>query len=232
VPRPTVRIDGAEPDFYLILFDRATAAQQAVADSLRRLAEAARVDSTARALEAAEMAGTIRWHAVAAHEQGEFIASYREVYWHAINTATPLDTVDTPELRARLGALFGAPTRNAAAAEQEGYAGSEYVQFEYWLVADGEIPILVLDLNGPFGRGLLVAGDEGHLRQLARLKADLARRILDAGPPAPYADYYQSLDHGGWFRTGFDGETYFTNPVRTPRWAQQTHEGLRWRIYR
>ncbi len=212
------------PDRILSAFDLAVATERARADSVVR----ARADSVARAARF----GPIDWYPVAAHEQGEFLQAYREVFWMAVNSPAPTDSVATPELRARLGALFGAPTRNAAAAEQEGYAGSEYVQFEYWLVVNDSIPLLVMDTNGPFGRGLLVAGDDRYERVLPAIKADLAAQLQAAHPPAPYADYYRSREPDGWYRTGYDGLTYFTQEVRTPRWARRQREGVRWRIYR
>lgn len=222
-PRPPAPVP-VPLDFYLVSFEASLAAARAQADSLAR----ARADSAAAAVQL----GPIRWRAVAAHEQGGFLAAYREVFWGAVNAPSAMDTVATPELRARLATLFGAPTRNAAAAEQEGYAGSEHVQFEYWLVANDSIPILVLDVDGPFGRGLLVAGDD-HFRQvLPALKDDLAARVIAAGPPAAYADYYHSQDRRAWYRTGYDGRVYFTEEVRQPRWAREARPGLRWRIYR
>jgi hypothetical protein len=216
VPRPHDRV--------LAGFEAAIAMQRAHADSVAR----ARADSVARSVRL----GPISWFAIAAHEQGEFLERYREVYWMVVDAPAASDSVSTPELRGRLARLAGAPTRNAAAAEQEGYAGSEYVQFEYWLVANDSIPLLVMDVNGPFGRGMLVAGDDRYQRWLPALKADLAARVLAADPPAPYADYYHSRDRDAWFRTGFDGLNYFTEEVRTPRWARRPREGVRWRIYR
>jgi hypothetical protein len=216
VPRPA--------DRWLAAYEAAIAAQRAVADSVAR----AVADSVARA---ARM-GPIDWHVVAAHEQGIFLDRYKEVFWMTINTPAGSDSIATPELRARLAALFGAPTRNAAAAEQEGYAGSEHVQFEYWLVANDSIPLLVMDTDGPFGRGLLIASDDRYQRSHAALKADLSARILAAGPPAAYADYYHARDPDAWFRTGYDGLAYFTAEVRPPRWARRPREGVRWRIYR
>ena len=212
------------PDRFLSAFELAVATQRARADSVLR----ARADSVARAARF----GPIDWYPVAAHEQGEFLQAYREVFWMAVNSPAPTDSVATPELRARLAALFGAPTRNAAAAEQEGYAGSEYVQFEYWLVVNDSIPLLVMDTNGPFGNGLLVAGDDRYERVLPAIKADLAAQLIAADPPAPYADYYRSREPDAWYRTGYDGLTYFTQEVRTPRWARRAREGVRWRIYR
>src|SRR5690606_296284 len=126
-------------------------------------------------------------------EQGPFIGEYGEVFWVAAPRLAALDTVATPRLRALLNGAFGAPTRNAAAAEQEGYAGSEHVQFEYWFAVNDSIPLLVLDRDGPFGRGLIVAGDEAHRRLLPLLAADLAARLARARP-TPYADYYHAQE--------------------------------------
>jgi hypothetical protein len=137
----------------------------------------------------------------------------------------------TLELRARLTQLFGTPTRNAAAAAQERYAGSEFVQFEYWLVVNDSIPLLVLDVAGPFGRGLLVAGDETQTEHVAHVRADLYARLLEAPPTVPFVDYYHDYERKQWFKAGFDGAAFFTEPIRTPRWARN-FVGEKWRIHR
>ncbi|HYE96538.1 MAG TPA: hypothetical protein VD962_10045 [Rubricoccaceae bacterium] len=223
-PRPF--IPHATTDPYLLRYEALVAARHAAyADSVAR----ARADSLA---EAARLT-TIRWHLTPADDQGGFLERYREVFWQAAFSQAPMDSVSTPVLRARLGTLFGAPTRNAAAAEQEGYAGSEFVQFEYWLVANDTIPVLVLDIDGPFGRGLLIAGDEDQAALMPALKADLSARLLADGLRAtPFADYYQSSEREQWYRTGFDGTQYFVTEVRPPRWARQRREGQKWIIHR
>ena len=213
---------------YLLWHDRAVARQQAILDSLAAEREQRLADSLAQVPITLDIR---RWDKTDADEQGSFLTQYREAFWTSINTPTALDTVATPELRARLNDLFGAPTRNAAAAEQEGYAGSEYVQFEYWLVVNDTIPLLVLDRDGPFGHGLLIAGDEPHRRVLALVKQDLTERLLRARPTA-YVDYDHARERDQWYRTGYDGAEYFVRESRRPRGLSRRTRNDRWRIFR
>ena len=210
---------------YRLWAERNLARRKAIADS--QAAEEERAAGLAHALGAEP----IRWRKYAAEDQGEFLDRYREVFWQSIGTPNPRDTLATPEFRARLNGLFGAPTRNAAALEQEEYAGSEFVQFEYWLIANDSIPLLVLDIDGPFGRGLLLAADEAYADDFAALKADLFERTFES-EPTPYADYYHSRERGQWYRTGFDGTEYFVRDVRRPRWAAGRSRDEKWRIFR
>ncbi len=223
VPRPHIWM--GELNSYWLWFDHNMARRAAHADSLR--AAEAQVIAAAQALGM----NPIQWRKFAAEEQGVFLEHYKEVFWRAIGTPHPSDTLATSHFRARLNNVFGAPTRNAAAMEQEGYAGSDYVQFEYWLIANDSIPVLVLDLDGPFGRGLLIASDEAFIDDFPVLKDDLIERILDSSP-VPFADYYNSLERDQWYRTGFDGTEYFVRETRRPRWANRRSREEKWRIFR
>jgi hypothetical protein len=151
-PRGPARL--GENTLYRLLHDRVLARRRVVADSTAEAARLAREDSLARL---PATLPTIRWEKVEPDDQEPFLNAYRETFWYAAPRQAALDSIATPRWRALLNGLFGAPTRNAAAAEQEGYAGSEYVQFEYWFVVNDSIPVLVLDRDGPFGHGLLVA---------------------------------------------------------------------------
>ena len=210
---------------YRLWAERNLARRKAIADS--QAAEEERAAARANALGAEP----IRWRKIAAEDQGEFLDRYREVFWQSIGTPNPQDTLATSHFRARLNGLFGAPTRNAAAMEQEEYAGSEFVQFEYWLIANDSIPILVLDIDGPFGRGLLVAADEAYTDDYAAIKDDLFEKMFKS-EPTPYADYYHSRERSQWYRTGFDGTEYFIREVRRPRWAARRSRDEKWRIFR
>ncbi|MFN3597760.1 MAG: hypothetical protein ACK41D_10875 [Rubricoccaceae bacterium] len=213
-----------EPDPFMVRHDAAVARRAFLRDSLAQ-AERDRLARLAPPV--------LEWVRVPADRQYSFLSRFGETFWRVASTyeALPMDTRPTLELRGRLTAVFGAPTRNAAAAAQERYSGSEHVQFEYWLVVNDSIPLLVLDTDGPFGRGLLVAGDERHEHLLPQLKAALSEKLLDVRAPLPYVDYYHSFEQRQWFRAGFDGEQYFTVPVRTPAWARN-FAGERWMIHR
>ncbi|MEM6328537.1 MAG: hypothetical protein AAF791_15585 [Bacteroidota bacterium] len=229
VPPPVVRGLHVYPqtDPLLLAFDARDARRAFVADSTAR----AVADRLARL--GAEADTLVAWHKVRPEAQGGFLASYRETLWQALSSVAPtrMDTMRTLELRSRLTQRFGTPTRNAAAARQERYAGAETVQFEYWFVANDSIPVLVLDTHGPFGRGLLIASDEQYRADFPRLKADFARRVLSAPPTVEFLDYYRHPETEQWYKTGFDGTVFFTEAVRRPRWARN-FGGDKWKIHR
>gem|GEM_PF-1130114 len=224
-PHPTRRLGTPDPYVQAILDRRA--ARAALADSL---AQAARADSLA-ALPAPVL--TFRWDKTAPDAQGAFLARYRETFWRSSDPSAGnvIDTTRTTALRGRLQAVFGDPTRNADALRQVGYAGSETVQFEYWFVVNDSIPVLVMDIDGPFGRGLLLAGDETDAAVLPHLKADLAVRLADAVGPDPWVDYYRSYERNQWYRTGYNGATLFTVEIRPPAWSRRARVD-RWNIHR
>ncbi|HIG73170.1 MAG TPA: hypothetical protein EYQ24_00915 [Bacteroidetes bacterium] len=216
-----------QTDWALLRLDAREARRQFVTDSLAQ----ARADSLTAALAAADT--VIHWRKVAPQAQAGFLADYRETFWRALSGygASPIDTMETLQLRGRMTQFFGTPTRNAAAARQERYAGSEYVQFEYWLVANDSIPVLVLDTHGPFGRGLLIASDEAYADQFVRLKRNLAQTLLRLPPTVEFVDYYHDPERKQWFKTGFDGTAFFTEQIRRPRWARN-FGGDKWLIHR
>ena len=225
-PRPPVEAE-SRPDPYVAAFRAVEAARQAVRDSLVA-AEEARADSL---ILAARLA-SLHWDKVEPDAQGVFLEQYREAYWQAAQPVRglALDTVGTHTLRGQLQAAFGGPTRNADAQRRYGYGGSEFIQFEYWFVVNDSIPVLALDIDGPFGRGLLIASDEPHAALLPRLKADLSAR-LDGRRPDPWVDYYHAYERRTWYRTGFNGTEGFTIDVRAPRWSGR-EDAERWVIHR
>lgn len=221
-PKPVVRLGTPDP-YSRVVLDRRAREQE-----LRDRAARARADSLAQIVRLDE----IDWDRVPARSQGPFIERFRETYWiSASPRGLPIDTVETRDLRGRLQYLFGKPTRNADALRQENYSGSEYVQFEYWFVVNDSIPALILDIDGPFGRGLVLAGSEEHERILPLLKTDLSERLMRAPGPDPYVDYYHAFDRGSWYRTGYNGVDFFTVGIRAPRWSFSSRP-QRWVIHR
>jgi hypothetical protein len=120
----------------------------------------------------------------------------------------------TRRLRARLQGHYGDPTRTVVDADTlEGRPASEYVQFEYWFVANDSIPLKVVDPGGPFDRGLVFSAPARYRERLAELRADFFAPLIAARLRAPYVDYYYDTASGTWYRTGFDGRRFFTEPV-------------------
>lgn len=176
----------------------------------------------------------IAWDKVPATGQEAFLDRFREALWTNEGMAfrTALDTTATPELRARLNDRFGAPTRTAVARGVEGFEGSLDVQFEYWFVVNDSIPFVALDVDGPFGKGLVLAGDLAHEAVLGALKHDLTETLMARHRLMPYVDYYRHREREQWFRTGYDGERYFVVAIERPRWARRRSGTGRWYLFR
>ena len=225
-PRPLSLGGAGDPHLaaYAVARDR----RQAAADRVLRRHEA-RADS---AILAARLA-TLRWEKVRPADQGPFLEQYREAFWTSAPTGgrAPIDTTSTAVLRGKLQAAFGDPTRNGDAQKRYGYGGSDRVQFEYWFAVNDTIPVIVLDLDGPFGRGLMIAADETQAALLPALKADLAARLARERTADPWLDYYHSFERGAWYRTGYNGAERYTVEVRPPRWGGAA-AGDRWIIHR
>ena len=224
--RPPVEL--GTPDEHTLAYRAVIAAQTAEREAFLA-AEAAKADSLIRV---ARMA-SFTWQRVPPDGQGAFLEQYREAFWRAAQPQRGLaiDSLSTQILRGRLQAAFGRPTRNADAQQRYGYGGSEYIQFEYWFVVNDSIPVLALDLDGPFGRGLVLASDEPHADVLPRLKSDLSDRLAAIEHPDPWLDYYHAYERQAWYRTGYNGTEHFTIEVRAPSWSGRG-DTERWIIHR
>ena len=124
---------------------------------------------------------------------------------------TFLDTTRTPVLRARLEGRFGAPTQTLADAPLNDPPTGR-AQFEYWFVVNDSIPVQVTDGRGPKGRGLIVAAERAYREQLRALRDTLLAPLRREGS-APHVDYYYDERRERWYRTGFDGRSFFLTPI-------------------
>lgn len=152
-------------------------------------------------------------------ERPWFEKEFGRVAWAYIgaNRITPLDTMFTTQLRARLQGVFGDPTRTLAEESlEERKQRDEFIQFEYWFVLNDSIPLKVMDVNGPLERGLVVVTDSRHRELLPELKrVFLEAELLNARPVA-YVDYYYVKEYDAWFRTGYRNGRFFTDRISKP----------------
>ena len=130
--------------------------------------------------------------------------------------ATRLDTMLTHELRARLQGTFGDPTQTIADYRRLEAEAEAPAQFEYWFMLNGSIPFRVMDVNGPFERGLVVATEREYRDRLSAMRQSFLKRILDPEAAAPFADYYFEPITDTWFLTGYDGSGYILEPIDPP----------------
>lgn len=122
-----------------------------------------------------------------------------------------LDTTRTSDLRARLQDEFGAPTQTLADRPLT-KSPTEPSQFEYWFVVNDSIPVQIMDPDGPTGRGLIVAVARSHRDQLRVLRDALLAPLRHADR-APHVDYYYNVRRERWYRTGFDGQSFFLEQI-------------------
>lgn len=163
------------------------------------------------------------WRLIRKLERGWFEKQFKDTPWAYVgsNRLTPLDTMYTRELRARMEARFGAPTQTLTELDvSQDIRKEEYIQFEYWFVLNDTIPLIVMDVNGPFERGLVVAGDGEHREILADIKFAFLNELTQASELAPYVDYYYHVEQRAWYRTGYDGASFFARRIARPNLAR------------
>ncbi len=164
-----------------------------------------------------------RWKLIQRNEWITYARQFDAVKWAYLgnNYFTAVDTTFTQEVRARMQARFGAPTKTLAELDfSRNLRMDEYIQFEYWFILNDSIPMIVMDVNGPFDRGVVVACDHRYREALLDLRQSFLTPMMEEGRLAPYVDYYFYYRRRRWYRTGFDGQHFFTDPIGQPNLAR------------
>lgn len=147
-------------------------------------------------------------------ERGWFQERFAGTRWSFLGAGrymTPADTTMTRVLRAKLQAHFGNPTQVLADFNLR-KPRDEYVQFEYWLVVNDSIPVKITDANGALDRGLIVATSAAYREHLFDLRQAILAPVVEAELDS-YVDYYFETETRRWYRTGYDGQSYFLDPI-------------------
>ncbi len=159
------------------------------------------------------------WQLVKRIERRQYAAQFDRVKWAYMgnNYITPIDTTHTRIIRAYMQARFGSPTKTLVELDfSRNLRREEYIQFEYWFILNDSIPMIVMDANGPFDRGVVVACDHRYRSILYNLRQSFLGALMRKEEPAPYVDYYYNYPARRWYRTGFDGRQFFTDPIGQP----------------
>ncbi len=165
----------------------------------------------------------ITWKVIKRIERYQYKPKFDAVKWAYLgnNYFTPLDTVETKEIRARMQSRFGPPTKTLVELDySRQIRQEEYIQFEYWFILNDSIPIIVMDVNGPYERGIVVAGDQRYRHILYAMRQSFLVKMMWEEPLAPYVDYYYNFVTRRWYRTGYDGQQFFTDPIGQPNLAR------------
>lgn len=128
-----------------------------------------------------------------------------------------IDRRETNEVRARLQALFGEPTKTIEdLVGGENFRPGEAIQFEYWFTVDDSIPLMVLDVDGPFGQGLVYGGASRYIDLMPQIKRTFSQKLMEIENPAEYSDYFYSPERDQWFLVSYENGNYSTQEIESP----------------
>lgn len=144
-------------------------------------------------------------------ERAEFQDRFNDINWtgQGLYNPTTIDRIPTIELRSRLQAVYGDPTQRIGdLINQRDYRPGKAVQFEYWFIIDGEIPMMVLDLDGPFEDGLVYVGASQYIDLMPQVKRTFTRKLMTEGSDMEsFTDYFYSPEREQWYLVEYkDGE--------------------------
>jgi uncharacterized protein YbaR (Trm112 family) len=144
-------------------------------------------------------------------ERAEFQELFSSINWtgQGLYNPTTIDRIPTIELRSRLQAVFGDPTQKIGdLINSENYRPGKAVQFEYWFIIDDEIPMMVLDLDGPFENGLVYVGASRYIDLMPQVKRTFTRLLMNEGDSlAAFSDFFYSPERDQWYEVAYrDGE--------------------------
>lgn len=127
-----------------------------------------------------------------------------------------LDRMPAIEIRARLESAFGEPTKTIENIVEDGkLRAGKAIQFEYWFIVDGEVPMMVLDLDGPFANGLVYVGASRYIDLMPQVKRTFTRLLTEA-EPKEYTDYFFSPERNQWYKVTYKDGVYSKEETTLP----------------
>lgn len=155
---------------------------------------------------------------VTEEQRADFMRRFSNIKWTGQGfNYNDMDRMPAIEIRAKLQNAFGAPTQTVEdIIEKDGrLRDGKSIQFEYWFVVDGEIPMMVLDLDGPFEDGLVYVGASQYIDLMPQVKRTLTKLVGDA-QPQEYVDYFFSPERDQWFKVAYSGGKYTKEEIDQP----------------
>lgn len=139
-----------------------------------------------------------------------FQRRFRNTRWTGLGMQgiTDIDRIPSMEVRARLQTVFGDPTRQLDdLAFEPNFRIAEAIQYEYWFIIDNEIPLMILDIDGPFTRGLVYAVSVSYIDLMPQIKRRLSQLLMEPVKLEEFNDIFFSPEREAWYRISFaDGE--------------------------
>lgn len=156
-------------------------------------------------------------------QRAAFRHRFRDVQWtgSGFEGSTVIDRIPTREIRARLQQLYGDPTQKLAdLMGRDNFRPGHYIQFEYWFVINDEIPMMVLDIDGPFGNGLVFAGASRYVDLMPEIKRTLSGKLMAVSELGEYEDHYYELNSRQWYLVRYSDGVFENRKVSRPATLQ------------
>lgn len=152
-------------------------------------------------------------------DRHEFQQRFSNIKWtgQGLYQVTSIDNIETDEIRARLQARYGDPTQTLEdLIDTPGFRPAEAIQFEYWFTIDDSIPLMVLDVDGPFGEGLVYGGASRYVDLMPQIKRTLSQKLMSVDNLAEYQDYFYSPEREQWFDVRFENGDFAARRINAP----------------
>lgn len=156
---------------------------------------------------------------ITTEQADSFDQRFANINWtgQGLNRQTAIDGLPTEEVRARLQAVFGDPTLKIEdMVSKSNFRLAFAIQFEYRFVVDGEIPFIILDVFGPFGRGLSYSGPSQYVDLMPQIKRAFANMLMEVEELAEYHDYYYSADRRQWYEVRYANGEFTHEEIEAP----------------
>lgn len=152
-------------------------------------------------------------------ERAEFMQRFSDIKWtgQGLYQDTRIDNMQTNEVRSRLQAVYGNPTQTLEdLINTEGFRPAEAIEFEYWFTVDDSIPMMVLDVDGPFGQGLVYGGASRYIDLMPQIKRTFSQKLMEIENLADFQDYFYSPEREQWFDVRYMNGEFTTEEIESP----------------
>ena len=168
---------------------------------------------------AAQSVSTTDIQKIPHEDHQDFEEQFGNIDWTSsgFEASSPIDRIPTPEVRARLQEAYGEPTFGVGQLmERPDFSPSKYIQFEYWFIVDDEIPMIVLDVDGPFRSGVIYAGAPQFVDLMPEIKRNFSRELMSVDTLAEYRDYFYVVDEEQWYIVGYEDGEFIREETSNP----------------
>jgi len=148
-----------------------------------------------------------------------FNNKFKDIKWtgQGLYGKTEIDGLQTDTLRARLQTAFGDPTQTLEdLINKDDFRPGKAIEFEYWFTVDDSIPMMVLDVDGPYVRGLVFGGASRYIDLMPQIKRAFAKKLMSLDSLDDYQDYFYSPERKQWFNVMYRDGKYKAKKIDSP----------------